>query len=342
MEHRTTITGSEIAGSNGKQTFIDRLDFVDVVGHVVASIISDGNNGYSLLINGVEVGTGSGVAKEGVALATVAALPSCTYDNGDDGVGATLTGDANGRLNVDGVDASNGERILIKDQSSSIQNGIYTVTEQGSGGAAFVLTRAVDFNASTDIRNGSTTICQNGGTNSGKTFYVSSASEPVIGTNAITFSETSGGGGVEAVVGGSGITIDDSDPANPVVINTGVQGLIAGPGIFIDSIEPATPVVSVQSNLFIESIGSGDGIDIDLTDPDNPIINNVGVLTVVPGSGIAVDNTDPANPVIQVNGAPHAAVPAPVGGIVEDSVARDAINMLIARLVTAGVLTQEV
>lgn len=73
MEHRSTITPSHIAGSDDKTTFIDRLDFYDVVGHIVASIISDGNNGYSIEIDGVAVGTSGGslnsiVAGTGIAV----------------------------------------------------------------------------------------------------------------------------------------------------------------------------------------------------------------------------------------------------------------------------------
>lgn len=56
-------------------------------------------------------------------LATAAALPACTYDNGtsDDGVGATLTGNANGALTIDGSAVSSSQRIVVKDQSTAAQ-----------------------------------------------------------------------------------------------------------------------------------------------------------------------------------------------------------------------------
>lgn len=88
---------------------------------------------------------------EAVGYATTAALPACTYNNGTDGVGATLTGNSNGALTIDGYTftspTDNGERVLIKNQSSGNQNGVYTVSQAGnsSPGAPFILTRATDF-----------------------------------------------------------------------------------------------------------------------------------------------------------------------------------------------------
>ena len=79
---------------------------------------------------------------EAVKLGTAAALPnSPTYSNGTSGVGATLTSDSNVRLQVDGTNASTGDRILVQDESTAANNGIYDVTAQGaSGSAAWVLT----------------------------------------------------------------------------------------------------------------------------------------------------------------------------------------------------------
>ena len=88
---------------------------------------------------------------ESVELATATALPnSPTYDNGTSGVGSTLTATSNGRLSVDGVNATTGDRILVKDQATATQNGIYVVTAQGSAGATYLLTRATDHDGAND------------------------------------------------------------------------------------------------------------------------------------------------------------------------------------------------
>ena len=76
-------------------------------------------------------------------LAANAALPACTAAGS--GVGKTLTGDAVGILTVDSVATVLGDRLVIPNQANAADNGFYTVTTEGTAGAAFVLTRATNF-----------------------------------------------------------------------------------------------------------------------------------------------------------------------------------------------------
>jgi len=78
-------------------------------------------------------------------LATTTALAANTYNNGASGVGATLTANANGALSVDSVAVVVGNRILVKNEVTQANNGVYTVTQTGSAGAPYILTRASDF-----------------------------------------------------------------------------------------------------------------------------------------------------------------------------------------------------
>lgn len=90
-----------------------------------------------------------------VKTATKAVLPnSPTYSNGSSGVGATLTAGSNAALVVNGYSPSVNDRILVKNQASGFQNGIYVVTFVGSGAAAWVLTRATDYDDLTNINGG--------------------------------------------------------------------------------------------------------------------------------------------------------------------------------------------
>jgi len=79
-------------------------------------------------------------------LATTTALPANTYNNGAFGVGATLTANANGALSVDGTLTVAGNRILVKNEAAGANNGVYTVTQVGTAGAPYILTRATDYN----------------------------------------------------------------------------------------------------------------------------------------------------------------------------------------------------
>jgi hypothetical protein len=89
---------------------------------------------------------------------------SATYNNGTAGVGATLTATANGVLSVDGRNPSVGNRILVDSQTSTLQNGIYVVTNAGSASTPWILTRATDADEVNDLPDGTFVFVDNGTT----------------------------------------------------------------------------------------------------------------------------------------------------------------------------------
>lgn len=125
------------------------------------------------------------VFKDPCAAASTGAL-TVTYNNGASGVGATLTN--NGALaafSLDGVSGALNDRFLIKDQASTLQNGIYVLTTVGSGAVAWVLTRATDMDLAAEFKGGTTFII-GGTTNAGRT-YTETATVATVGTDAVTF-----------------------------------------------------------------------------------------------------------------------------------------------------------
>jgi hypothetical protein len=130
---------------------------------------------------------------QAVRLATVAALPANTYNNGTSGVGATLTANANGALSVDGVAAVIGNRILVKDEVTQANNGVYTVTQVGSGAAVYILTRATDFDSAgsgVDQIDAGDFFLVTAGTTLANTSFVQQTPLPiVVGTTAIVFTQ---------------------------------------------------------------------------------------------------------------------------------------------------------
>ena len=179
---------------------------------------------------------------EAVKLGTAAALPnSPTYSNGTSGVGATLTADSNVRLVVDGTNATTGDRVLVQDQASALQNGLYDVTNQGaSGSAAWVLTRAVDFDGSPtgQIKAGESVYVLSGSTNSGQGFVVTSTSDPhTVGTNDITFTQFTG---TQAITAGTGASIT----GNTINVGTTSATRIV---VNADDIDLATTAVTAAS-----------------------------------------------------------------------------------------------
>jgi hypothetical protein len=169
---------------------------------------------------------------------TTAALPSCIYDNGVSGVGATLTSTTDGVLGTvggyAGLDVD--DRVLVKDQLNQIQNGVYTVTDFGSVSTPWILTRASDFNGSptTEVVAGDFMYIQEGslagtqwvqinvGTGIGPGYNYA-----IVGTDSIIFTQLSGAG---TYVGGTGINI-----ASNIISNTGVTSLTAGSNIAVSS-----------------------------------------------------------------------------------------------------------
>ncbi len=87
-----------------------------------------------------------------VQAATIAVLSNTpVYANGSAGVGATLTAGSFGALTIDGYAVLLNDRVLIKNQGSAFQNGVYTLTTLGTGGVDYILTRATDYNSTTNI-----------------------------------------------------------------------------------------------------------------------------------------------------------------------------------------------
>jgi hypothetical protein len=137
-----------------------------------------------------------------------------TYSNGSSGIGATLTADTNRAFNtLDGQSVSVGQRVLIKDQTAQLQNGIYSLTNNGSGAAPWVLTRTTDQDAPGEMANGDVIFTIGGTVNSGKTFVNSTVGTITVGTTAIVYSAYYTG--LPAQTGNAGyyLTTDGTTPS---------------------------------------------------------------------------------------------------------------------------------
>lgn len=110
-----------------------------------------------------------------------------TYNNGSSGVGATFTVTATGALSIDGVSPAAGSRILLKNQTSGFQNGIYDLTVAGSTGVSPVLTRSADYNTAADMNTAGLIPIQNGTANA-LSSWQQIAVITTVGTDSLTFS----------------------------------------------------------------------------------------------------------------------------------------------------------
>jgi len=91
---------------------------------------------------------------------------------------------------IDGQTPSVDSRILVKDQTNTFENGIYTLGTVGDGSTNWVLSRAIDADINTEMVVNKFVWVTAGSANGSKGFACSAAGT-TVGTDAITFTQTS-------------------------------------------------------------------------------------------------------------------------------------------------------
>ena len=123
---------------------------------------------------------------------------SATYNNGSSGVGATLTASSNGAIVIDGVSLSVNDRVLVKNQTTASENGIYVVSTQGDGSTAFVLTRATPEDQPTELSGGAFVFVEEGTANADNGYVFTHTGAPTFGTTSLDVAQFSGAGQIDS------------------------------------------------------------------------------------------------------------------------------------------------
>jgi len=148
---------------------------------------------------------------------------------------------ANGQT-VDGITLATNDRIMLKDQSTQTENGIYVVNASGAP------TRADDFATGATVA-GAFAFVEQGSTNADSGFVVSSnKGSDVVGTNNIVFTQFSGTG--------SGVSAGDGLDKSGSVMSVDLK---ANGGLVIESTEIAVDLAasSITGTLAIGDGGTG-------------------------------------------------------------------------------------
>jgi hypothetical protein len=238
---------------------------------------------------------------EACKYATAAALATCTYDNGTSGVGATLTATANAALSVDGFTPASTNRILVKNQASAFQNGVYTVSQVGDGSNPFILTRALDFDEAgssvNQVNAGDFLLITNGSTNA-NTSWVQQTPLPItIGSTSIVFTQfaapVSYSAGTGLQLAGTVFSIDST-----VTTLDGIQTLtnktLTSPTLTTPILgTPQSGTLTNATGLPISTgvSGLGTGVATFLGTPSSA--NLIAAVTDETGSGALVFGTSP-------------------------------------------------
>jgi hypothetical protein len=149
---------------------------------------------------------------------------NATYDNGTAGVGATLTNAGTQvALVIDGITMVVNDRVLIYEQTNQTQNGVYVVTDIGSGATNWILTRAADadtyvVDSAQGLSEGSTFFVQEGATGAGETYTCNVSGTITFGTTNITFAQISS---AQIYSAGTGLTLSGVQFS---ITNTGTAG----------------------------------------------------------------------------------------------------------------------
>jgi hypothetical protein len=252
------ITGA--AGSAGTATTPSKEDHV----HAFAPTTDLNMGGYKLTSLATPVSSTDAANKQYVddvaqglnihaaSYAATTANLNATYSNGTSGVGATLTNaGTQAAFATDGTTPSLNDRILVRLQTNTAENGIYTLTTVGSGSTNWVLTRATDFDTPTEIAGGDFTFVDNG-TTLANTGWVNVDEVTIVGTDPIVFQQFSGAGTYTA--------------SNGVVLNGTVFSFAPRSGYGLQTGATGAEIkLATTSGLNLSSdlaVGAGNGISV--------------------------------------------------------------------------------
>lgn len=238
----SSVTSAKLAGSIPSSKLDLTTDF-EFTGEVIVPTPTASNHaatkGY---VDGVQQSLD---IKESVRVSTTANL-AATYNSN------VLTASANGALSIDGVNLSASDRILVKNQTTGSQNGIYVVTTVGDASNAFVITRSSDFDSDADISSGAFCFVEEG-TDNGDTGFVLTTNETItLDTTALTFTQFSGAGQITA---GDGLAKSGATLSIDLDATSGLS--VSANGLKIDADLLAEGAIAVANDLvlFIDADG---------------------------------------------------------------------------------------
>jgi hypothetical protein len=225
-----------------------------------------------------------------------------TYNNGTAGVGATLT--LSVALTVlDGYTLLNGDRVLVKDEATQANNGIYTWATGG-----LVLTRATDFDTAAEMASGDFTFITYG-TLYANTGWVQTNPVTIVGTSPVTWIQFTGAGSYTA---GTGLTLTGTQFS---ITNTAVTA-----GAYGSATQVGTFTVNAQGQLTlagnttvtpalgsITGLGTGVGTALALNVGSAGAFVTFNGALGTPSSGTVTNLTGTAS--ININGTVGATTP---------------------------------
>ena len=193
-----------------------------------------------------------------------------------------------GTQTIDGVALSIGDRVLVKDQTTGSQNGIYVV-------ASGAWTRSTDANSDSKVTSGMFTFVEQGSINADSGWTLITDGTIVLDTTSLIFTQFSGAGQITASAGltktgntlnvgaGTGIVVNADDVALTgqalALHNLSTNGLIArtsAGAVTSRSVTGTTDRISVTNG---DGVSGNPTVDIASTYAGQSSITTVGTIT---------------------------------------------------------------
>lgn len=178
-----------------------------------------------------------------------------------------------GLQTIDGYAVQAGDRVLVKNQTTASQNGIYVAV---SGGA---WTRASDMDVAAEFPDSAVFVQQ--GSTLADTAWVQTTDNVTIGTSNIIWIQFSGSGTYTA---GQGLTLT----GNTFSLSSPVATTLGGTGL--SSIGTANQILGVNTGgtaLEYKTVAAGTGVSV-TPSAGTLTIANTGVTSIVAGTGVSV------------------------------------------------------
>jgi len=157
----------------------------------------------------------------------------------------TLSTDLENGDTLDGVTLATGDRVLVKNQSTGSENGIYVVKASGAPD------RALDANVSADVTAGMFAFVSEGTVNGNSGWVLTTDDAITLGTTALTFAQFSGAGTYTA---SNGVLLTGTNFTFAPLSTGGLQTAAGGGSIKL----AANSGAATDANGF--AIGAGNGI----------------------------------------------------------------------------------
>jgi hypothetical protein len=292
-----TSTASELNILDGATLTVTELNYVDGVTSAIqtqldAKLDESGGTMTGAIAMGTNKITGLGTPTDAADAATKAYVDSAAQGidwkasvRAATTAAVTLASGLENGDTLDGVTLATGNRILVKNQATGSENGIYVVQATGAP------TRSTDCDTAAELTSNFAVFVEEGTLNADQGYVLTNDGPITVGTTALTFTQFTGLGQVTAGTGlsktGNTIQIDDTITATKTYVDETFVTLDDLPGELDD-------YVPLTQRAAIDGVATLDGTaQVPLTQLENvtDIIDGLTTSNIAEGTSLYFTDT---------------------------------------------------